>query len=47
VIVGSYAYTVSNFGGAIYKVDIYTGEYQTFVTGLDYPEDIEFVRITP
>ncbi len=46
-IVSSYAYSVCNFAGLVYRVNICTGQYDTLVTGLDYPQDIEFVRIFP
>jgi hypothetical protein len=45
--VGTYAYTVSNGAGALYKVNLSTGEYETLADGLDYPQDVEFVRLAP
>jgi hypothetical protein len=29
----------------IYKINIFTGEYEIFTQGLNYPEDIEVWRI--
>ena len=45
---GRFAYVVLNFAGALYRVDLETGEYQRAVSGLDYPQDIEIlpVRLT-
>lgn len=45
---GRFAYVVLNFAGALYRVDLETGEYQRAVTGLGYPQDIEIlpVRLT-
>lgn len=46
-IVGSYAYTVINSAGALYKVNLETGEYVILARGLNYPQDVEFVRVSP
>jgi hypothetical protein len=46
-VVGSYAYGTRNAAGEIWKVNIYTGEYDVFLDGLDYPMDIEFLRLEP
>jgi DNA-binding beta-propeller fold protein YncE len=43
VVVGSYAYTVVNSPGKIYRTNIKTGETETFLEGLNYPQDIEFI----
>ncbi len=49
VVVGSYAYVVVNFEGALHRVDVRTGEDEILLTGLNYPQDIEYlsVALTP
>ena len=40
VVVDSFAYATINFTNKIYKINVLTGEYEVFVEGIDYPEDI-------
>lgn len=46
---GHFAYAVVNFGGALYRIDRQTGEYQRMLGELAYPQDIEIlpVRLEP
>jgi hypothetical protein len=44
-VVGSHAYTVTNFTGELHRVNIHTGEYTLLAEGLDYPQDIEFIPV--
>lgn len=44
-VVGSYAYAVGYQAGAIYKVNIYTGDYEVLLGGLANPDDIEYLRL--
>jgi hypothetical protein len=46
-VVGSYAYAVGYQAGAVYKVNIYTGDYEILLGGLDDPDDIEYLRLEP
>lgn len=46
-VVGSYTYLSSYAGGVMYKVDIYTGQYEVLVDGLNRPEDVEYLRLAP
>jgi hypothetical protein len=48
-VVGSYAYAIVNFSGTLYRIDARTGEYTVLRSGLDYPQDIEYlpVALTP
>jgi hypothetical protein len=36
-----YIYVTVNFSGKVYRIDRATGESQLFVSGLDYPQDME------
>jgi hypothetical protein len=46
-VVGSYAYAAGYQAGAIYKVNIYTGDYEVLLDGLIWPRDIEYLRLEP
>lgn len=49
VCAGSYAFVVINFEGDLYRIDRATGEYELILSGLGYPQDIEYypTRIIP
>jgi hypothetical protein len=44
-VVGRYVYVTDRDAGTIYKVDVTTGERETFVEGLFRPVDIEFLPV--
>jgi len=44
VVFNNYAFVTVNFADMIYKVNIQTGSYDTFATGLNYPTDIELIQ---
>jgi len=41
---GRYAYITMNFGNKIYVVDLENGDFEIFITGLSYPNDIEWIK---
>lgn len=41
---GQFAYVTTNFGNKIFKVDLINGSCAAFISGLDYPEDIEWIK---
>ncbi len=43
VMLGDYIYTSSNFAGAIYRTTISTGDTETWVEGLNFPEELVFL----
>ncbi len=44
-VVKRYAYAAARMEGRIYKIDISTGQAETFVRGLNEPTEIEFVPV--
>jgi hypothetical protein len=42
-VVGKYVYATDRHAGRIYRVDIFTGEGEVLVEGLDHPRDIEYL----
>jgi hypothetical protein len=44
-VVGKYAYATDRTAGKIYRVDVFTGEGETLVEGLDNPRDIEYLPV--
>jgi hypothetical protein len=42
-IVAGYAYVTLNFPGEVWRVELATGTAQLFLSGLDYPQDIEYL----
>jgi hypothetical protein len=44
-VVGKYAYVTDRVAGNIYRVDVFTGEGQVLVEGLDDPKDIEYLPV--
>lgn len=47
VVIDHYLYACTNFGGAIYRVDLATGVVDEFVTGLNYPSGLVFIPKSP
>ena len=45
VVAGGYSFVAVNFANAVYRVNIRTGEIEPLATGLDYPQDIELLRL--
>ena len=44
-VAGGHSFVAVNFGNAIYRVNNRTGEFAPLATGLNYPQDIELLRL--
>jgi hypothetical protein len=44
-VVGSYAYVVVNFEGTLHRIDTRSGEDVILLSGLDYPQDVEYLPV--
>jgi hypothetical protein len=41
---GNFAYVTSNFGNKVYRINLQNGSYESFLIGLNYPQDMELLR---